>query len=57
MTIDIDGLRAYLRDHIAHYKVPVLFEVRDHLPVTATGKPRKFQLRQEFDERRRAAQA
>lgn len=57
VTIDIDGLRAYLRDHIAHYKVPVLFEVRDHLPVTATGKPRKFQLRQEFDERRRAAQA
>ena len=48
VTIDIDGLRAYLRDHIAHYKVPVLFEVRDHLPVTATGKPRKFQLRQEL---------
>lgn len=52
VSISIDSLRTYLRDHIAHYKVPVIFEIRDRLPVTASGKPRKFELRQEFNRKR-----
>ena len=47
--IALDGLREYLREHLAHYKVPVYMEVRDVLPVTANGKARKFLLKQEFN--------
>lgn len=50
-TVDLDGLRAYLREHLAHYEVPVYMELRDELPVTANGKPRKFMLKQEFNEK------
>lgn len=52
VDISIPALKEYVRDHIAHYKVPVYFELRNHLPVTASGKPRKFELRQEFNRRR-----
>ena len=56
VEVSIPDLKEYVRDHIAHYKVPVYFEVRDQLPVTASGKPRKFELRQEFNRRRLAGQ-
>lgn len=49
--VDLDGLRAYLREHLAHYEVPVYMEMRSELPVTANGKPKKFLLRQEFNEK------
>lgn len=39
-------LKAYCRDHLAHFKVPKLF-VFAPLPKTATGKIQKFALRQQ----------
>jgi fatty-acyl-CoA synthase len=39
-------LRAFCREHIAHFKVPHSFSAVDELPKTATGKIQKFVLRQ-----------
>ena len=52
VTINTDALRSFLRDRIAHYKVPVFFDIRDVLPTTASGKPRKYQLRAEYAAKR-----
>jgi fatty-acyl-CoA synthase len=40
-----DELRAYAREHMAHFKVPQWFSILDELPKTATGKIQKFVLR------------
>jgi acyl-CoA synthetase (AMP-forming)/AMP-acid ligase II len=40
-----DGIRAWCRDEMANYKVPRLIEVVDSLPVNATGKVVKDELR------------
>ncbi len=50
-VVDLEGLRAFLRQHLAHYKVPVYIELRQEMPVTANEKVQKFQLRQEFNQR------
>ncbi len=50
--VSLPSLKKYMRENLASYKVPVYFEIRDHLPVTANGKPRKSELRREFNERR-----
>ena len=49
VMIDVDQLRSYLRNQLAHYKVPVYMEVRENLPVTANGKTKKYMLKKEFD--------
>lgn len=41
-----DVLRAFCRQHIAHFKVPHSYTALSELPKTATGKIRKFVLRQ-----------
>ncbi|WP_039798904.1 acyl-CoA synthetase [Nocardia araoensis] len=41
-------LREYLRDRIAHYKVPRSFDFADELPRTPTGKLVKGKLRQRY---------
>jgi fatty-acyl-CoA synthase len=38
-------LRAFVRDNMAHFKVPKAFHFVDELPKTATGKIQKFVLR------------
>ncbi|MGW4365738.1 acyl-CoA synthetase [Nocardia takedensis] len=43
-----DELRDYLRDRIAHYKVPRSFDFDDDLPRTPTGKLVKGKLRQRY---------
>jgi len=40
-----EELRAYCRDQIAHYKVPRYFRFKTELPMTVTGKPQKFLMR------------
>jgi len=40
-----DEVRAFCRDQIAHYKVPRYIRFVDELPVTVTGKPQKFLMR------------
>ncbi len=40
-----DDLRAFCREHLAHFKVPHAFTPMAELPKTATGKIQKFVLR------------
>jgi fatty-acyl-CoA synthase len=40
-----DALRAFCREHLAHFKVPHSFTPVAELPTTATGKIQKFVLR------------
>ena len=43
LTADLgDTLREHARQHLAPYKVPARWFVADELPVTPTGKVRKF---------------
>lgn len=44
-TIAEGELRAFCREHLAHFKVPTAFHVVPELPKTATGKIQKFVLR------------
>jgi long-chain acyl-CoA synthetase len=43
-----EELRAYLREHIAHYKVPRVIDFRPELPRLPTGKLYKRHLRDEY---------
>ena len=40
-----DEIRAFCKDRIAHYKVPRYIKFVDSLPMTVTGKPQKFLMR------------
>ncbi len=40
-----DEIRAFCREQISHYKVPRYIRFVDELPVTVTGKPQKFLMR------------
>jgi fatty-acyl-CoA synthase len=40
-----DEIRAFCKDQIAHYKVPRYVRFKDSLPMTVTGKPQKFLMR------------
>lgn len=41
-----DEVRAFCKDRIAHYKVPAMVRFKDSLPMTVTGKPQKFLMRE-----------
>ena len=41
-----EGLREFCRGQIAHYKVPRHVRFVSEMPVTATGKPQKFRMRE-----------
>jgi fatty-acyl-CoA synthase len=41
-----DEIREYCREQIAHYKVPRYIRFVEDLPVTVTGKPQKFVMRE-----------
>lgn len=47
-TLDADGVKAYCKDQIAHYKVPRHVRFVSELPMTVTGKPQKFIMRDEM---------
>ena len=40
-----DEIRAFCREQISHYKVPRYIRFVQELPVTVTGKPQKFLMR------------
>jgi acyl-CoA synthetase (AMP-forming)/AMP-acid ligase II len=44
-ALDVDELTAWSRDHMANYKVPRAIEIVDALPLNASGKVLKFELR------------
>jgi fatty-acyl-CoA synthase len=41
-----DDIRAYCKDRIAHFKVPRHIRFVDEIPMTVTGKPQKFKMRE-----------
>lgn len=43
-----EEIRAFCRDQIAHYKVPRYIRFVQEMPVTATGKPQKFLMREQM---------
>lgn len=42
---DEDEVRAFCKGQIAHYKIPRHVRFRSELPMTVTGKPQKFRMR------------
>ena len=44
-TCDEDEIRAFCKDQIAHYKIPRYIRFKEALPMTVTGKPQKFVMR------------
>jgi long-chain acyl-CoA synthetase len=44
-TLKEEDLRFFLRQHLAHFKIPHYFEFRDALPKNRTGKIDKEKLR------------
>ena len=40
-----EEIRAYCKGQIAHYKIPLYIRFKDSLPMTVTGKPQKFLMR------------
>ncbi len=46
--VDVEELRRFVREQLAAFKVPRHVVVVDEMPMTASGKVRKFLLRQDF---------
>jgi fatty-acyl-CoA synthase len=49
MELDAEGLRAFCRDQIAHYKIPRYVRFVDNFPMTVTGKMQKFLMREAME--------
>ncbi|WP_315918088.1 AMP-binding protein [Mesorhizobium sp. SP-1A] len=45
-TLTEDDIKAFCANQIAHYKVPRYVRFKDSLPMTVTGKPQKFIMRE-----------
>ena len=50
MTLTEDDLRDALKGQIAHFKIPRHFRIVNELPMTITGKPQKFVMRDKMVE-------
>jgi acyl-CoA synthetase (AMP-forming)/AMP-acid ligase II len=48
-TPSVEDLAAFAAAHLAPYKRPSVFLIRDHLPVTAAGKVLKHELKRELE--------
>ncbi len=47
-TLTPEELQAFAKDQIAHYKIPQHIRIVDELPMTITGKPQKFIMREKM---------
>jgi fatty-acyl-CoA synthase len=43
-----EAIRSFCKDNIAHYKMPVHVRFKSELPMTVTGKPQKFIMRDQM---------
>jgi fatty-acyl-CoA synthase len=48
-NLDADEIRAWCRDHIAHFKVPRHIRFVEQFPMTVTGKIQKFLIREQVE--------
>jgi fatty-acyl-CoA synthase len=46
-TADENEIKAFCKGQIAHYKIPRYVHFRAELPMTVTGKPQKFIMREQ----------
>lgn len=46
--ITADEIRTFCKQNIAHFKVPAEIRIKEDLPMTVTGKPQKFLMRDEM---------
>ena len=46
-SLDIEGVRSYVKEHLSHHLVPKYVFFVDEYPVTSSGKVQKFKLREE----------
>ena len=46
---DEETIRNFCREQIAHYKIPRYIRFVDEFPMTVTGKPQKFKMREEMN--------
>jgi len=53
--LDADAVRAFCQGRIAQYKIPRYIEFVDSLPMTISGKPQKFVMREKMIERLQTA--
>jgi len=44
-----DEIRAFCKDHIAHFKVPRYIRIVESFPMTVTGKVQKFKMREQME--------
>jgi fatty-acyl-CoA synthase len=49
-TVDPEELKAYVREGMAHFKVPRYVTIVDEFPMTVTGKIQKFKIREIVEE-------
>jgi len=45
-VLDEEAVRSHCRGQIAHFKIPHFVRIVDALPMTVTGKPQKFKMRE-----------
>lgn len=48
-VLEEEEIRAYCKSRIAHFKVPTHVRIRDSLPMTVSGKPQKFLMREAME--------
>jgi len=48
--LDAETLRLWLKERVAHFKIPKYIKVVDEFPMTVTGKIQKFVMRQRMVE-------
>ena len=46
--IGADDIKAFCKRNIAHFKMPAHVRFKDELPMTVTGKPQKFIMRDQM---------
>ncbi|WP_420014321.1 AMP-binding enzyme [Sulfitobacter sediminis] len=46
--LEPEAIREFCKGQIAHFKVPLHVRLKEELPMTVTGKPQKFIMREEM---------
>ena len=54
-TASADEIRQFCKDEIAHFKIPKYIRFVDKLPMTITGKPQKFKMREAMQKQPKAS--
>jgi fatty-acyl-CoA synthase len=50
IAVDEDAIRSFCKDNLSHFKVPTHVRVKSSLPMTVTGKPQKFVMREQMEQ-------